>query len=78
MTAKPNPNAAPEPISLFELERRQRSNPEHRGQYGGEDPGKTIDEAFPHLPPSSPWSSDPVPPEELIDRTEDSDFSKGE
>jgi hypothetical protein len=49
--------------TYFDLQRRASANP-------GEPP---IGTAIPPLPPSSPWASDPVGPEPLIDRTEDAD-----
>jgi hypothetical protein len=61
---KPPPNTS-EPVSYWELERRSRSNPEHRGQYGGEAAGSIADQ-IPKLPPTSPWSSDPCGPEPFI------------
>jgi hypothetical protein len=67
---KPPPNTS-EPVSYWELERRSRSNPEHRGQYGGEPAGSIADQ-IPRLPEgtSSPWA-DRLPDEPLIDRSED-------
>jgi hypothetical protein len=53
-----------EPISLFELERRQR----HLEPGAG-----TISDDFPKLPASSPWHSDPVGKEPAVDRREDGD-----
>jgi hypothetical protein len=47
------------------MERRRRQLDEP----GGNEPGD-----IPKLPADSPWASDPVGPEPLIDRTEDADF----
>jgi hypothetical protein len=52
-----------EPVSYHQLQRRRD------GLEAGEpEPGDV-----PKLPPSSPFASDPVGPEPLIDRREDSD-----
>jgi hypothetical protein len=56
-----SPDAPAEATSYFELERRR----------GGET--KLGGEPLPALPASSPWASDPVPPEEPVDRREDGD-----
>jgi hypothetical protein len=58
-------DSAAEPRTYFEYERARRSitNP-------GEEPtGNPL--SYPKLPAGSPWSEDPVPPEEPINRTED-------
>jgi hypothetical protein len=64
MTPKPEP----EPTSYFLLEQRRRLLDDERG----------IADAYPRLPTSSPWASDPVPAEPLINRSEDSDNFKPE
>jgi hypothetical protein len=53
-----------EPVTYFELARRSKVDPGDTPA-----PGDTI----PPQPSSSPWASDPVGPEPLIDRTEDAD-----
>jgi hypothetical protein len=54
-----------EPISYFEMERRRRQLDE---------PGENEPGDVPALPPSSPWSSaNVIPDEPLIDRREDGD-----
>jgi hypothetical protein len=54
-----------EPRSYFEFEQRKRTNPELGvGAISG-------NMKYPRLPASSPWASDPVPPEPSIDRSED-------
>jgi hypothetical protein len=66
-TSSPSPlhpsHAEREPVTYFELQRRSNADP-------GETP---TGNAIPSLPPSSPWHSDPVPPEPTIDRSEDGD-----
>jgi hypothetical protein len=57
----------PEPVSYFQLEQRRRANP-------GETKANTAISQLPSMPAASPWSADPVPPEEPIDRREDGDF----
>jgi hypothetical protein len=59
MSSPPRDND--EPKTIFEYERRRRSL----------EPGEIVSDAYPRLPPSSPWASDPVPNEEPVDRTED-------
>jgi hypothetical protein len=61
MSAPTKPNDR-EPVSLFELERRQRDLEPGAG---------TVSDDFPKLPASSPWHHDPCGPEPLIDRRED-------
>jgi hypothetical protein len=51
-----------EPVSYFEMERRRRQLDEPAGNEPSD---------IPKLPADSPWASDPVGPEPLIDRTED-------
>jgi hypothetical protein len=48
----------PEPVSYFRLEQRRRQL----------EPGQTISDDIPKLPPGSPWASDPCGLEPLIDR----------
>jgi hypothetical protein len=59
-------HAEREPVTYFELQRRQlSSDPADSG-------GTSAD--LPPLPPSSPWAGpDPVGPEPTIDRSEDGD-----
>ena len=59
-----SPNPVPEPVSLFELERRRR----------GLDPAAAEpSEDIPKLPSTSPWADDPVGKELPVDRREDGD-----
>jgi hypothetical protein len=54
-----------EPTTYFELQRK--------GLSSDPDSLRGISAEIPPLPPSSPWASDPVPDEPLIDRSDDGD-----
>jgi hypothetical protein len=59
--SKPNDEAT----TYFQVQRNRDGLPE---------PGESIPApVMPPLPPSSPFASDPVGPEPLVDRSEDSD-----
>jgi hypothetical protein len=62
---QPDNAAEQEVTSYFLLEQRRRQLDDDKGN---------ISDAYPKLPRNSPWASDPVGPEPLIDRREDADF----
>lgn len=57
-------------ISVQAADDTPRTYHERQKRLMGQDDAE-IGAAVPQLPPSSPWSSDPVGPEKLINRTED-------
>jgi hypothetical protein len=59
---KPTKPPDAEPVAYSQLEQRRRLL----------DDETEISPVYPRLPSSSPWASDPVPAEPLIDRSEDS------
>jgi len=59
------PHSDDQPTTYFQLQRNRDSLPE---------PGESKPApVMPPLPPTSPWSRDPVPDEPTIDRREDGD-----
>jgi hypothetical protein len=70
MTSKPHNKDELEVTTYFQLQRNRDGLPEP----GESEPAPVM----PPLPPTSPWSHDPVPDEPTIDRREDGDTYEGD